>query len=356
MYHESYSFKSGISEGIRADLAGVVRYSLELYQGVNQNRPKTWLDIASNDGTLLSNVPADVYRIGIDPLTQFAREARHHADYIVTDFFDPSYFVETENSPLTPLKIGEIDVITSISMFYDLDDPNEFVAGVAKVLADDGLWVIQQNYLPTMLQNNAVDNISHEHLTYFSLSSLVPLLEHHGLEVIDVSLNPINGGCFRMAVTKKGHAEFSPAVPQMLQWEHEFFKSDPFSKFYQSAYQSIDAIRQYVLKAIDRGETGYVYGASTRGGVIWQAADLGVGHLPKVVERNGDKVGRYMSAIGSPIISEEEMRTDPPDYLLVGPYWLREWIIPREREYLASGGRLVFPLPHLEEVTQFRVS
>lgn len=339
LYHDSYSFKSGISDAIRHDLADVAAYAL-----ANNLDATRWLDIASNDGTLLSNVPNEIYRAGIDPLAQFADEARTQADRIVTDMFDASYFTE-----------GEFDVITSVSMFYDLDDPNAFVAGVEKVLAPNGIWVIQQNYLSTMLENGSLDNMSHEHLAYYSLHSLIPLLRRHGLAVVDVQLDPINGGCFRTLVRRENDTyPWRGAVGDMFTQETNAGIDGlaQFEKFASRAADTLGDIKSLVDRIRQGGERVYVYGASTRGAVIWQAAGLDVNDLPFVVDRNPDKLGRYMSSIGAPIISEEEMRADPPEYLLVGPYWLRDDFVKREAEYLERGGKFIFPLPKLEVVSK----
>jgi NDP-4-keto-2,6-dideoxyhexose 3-C-methyltransferase len=339
MFHGTYSFKSGISEAIRTDLGDVVAYGY-----YNQPAAQSWLDIACNDGTLLACVPKHIRRVGIDPLAQFADEALAHADKVVTDFFHAEHF------------IGEsFDVITSVSMFYDLDDPNAFVQGVKQVMAPGGIWVIQQNYLPLMLENSSVDNISHEHLAYYSMTSLKPLLESHGLEIVDVELNPINGGCFRTLVARQGEREVTEWVGQLLEEESvmgigvggNFSALDAFVKRAESALANL---RQMVDTITEAGYSIYVYGASTRGAVIWQAAGLDVGQLPKVVERNPAKVGRYMSAIGAPIISEEQARTEKPDYLLLGPWWLRNNVIERERDYLQAGGHFIVPLPELEVI------
>jgi hypothetical protein len=334
MFHDSYSFKSGISDAIRADLRDVVHYAL------GHKRPvRTWLDIASNDGTLLANVPAGIYRAGIDPLAQFANEARRYADEIVVDFFRPERFPGIL-----------FDVVTSISCFYDLDDPDEFVAGVREVLDDDGVWTIQQNYSPAMIAAGSVDNVSHEHLAYWSLRSLEPLLERHGLEVNDVQLNPINGGCFRTLVSRRGSRPVQASVTAQRAKEGRSLYY-AYRGFAARAREHLTALGELVRGLAGQGERVYVYGASTRGAVLWQAAGLDVRQLPAVVERNPDKVGRWMSAIGAPIISEAEMRADPPPYLAIGPWWLLQGFKEREADYLRNGGRFIVPLPKLEVVS-----
>lgn len=335
LYHERYGFKSGVNEAIRADLADVVRYALDA-----KPRAESWLDIACNDGTLLSNVPAGIYRAGIDPLAQFADEAREHAKDVISDYFAPGYFTE------------QFDVITSVSMFYDLDDPNGFVRDVASVLADRGVWVIQQNYAAAMLDRNAVDNICHEHVTYFSVTSLLPLLERHGLQVADVAYSDVNGGCFRTLVTRRNDRVITPAVREALDAEAAMGLGDAatYLRWAEDVRAELGRTRAFLEEAKAAGKRVLVYGASTRGGTILQMIGAGPELLPAAVERNPAKVGKVMAATGIPIVSEEEMRADPPEYLLVSPWFFRDVFVEREGAYLESGGKMVFPLPRFEVV------
>lgn len=333
LYHDRYGFKSGVNEAIKADLADVVRHALTA-----RPDPGNWLDIACNDGTLLSNVPDEVYRAGIDPLGQFRDEALEHADAVITDFFRPGHCPEP------------FDVITSVSMFYDLDDPGEFVEGVASVLAPGGVWLIQQNYAAAMLNSNAVDNICHEHCTYFSVGSLKPLLARYGLEINGVGYSEVNGGCFRVLVSHAGERPVRPSVDAALGAERVQRLDDPatWRAWAERMWAELDRTRAFLHDAAFNGQRVLVYGASTRGGTILQMIDAGPGLLPAAVERNPAKVGKIMAATGIPIISEDEMRADPPGALLVSPWFFRSVFLDRERAYLNQGGRMVFPLPRFE--------
>lgn len=338
MYHDRYGFKSGVNEAIRADLADIVAYAHRAAPNA-----ESWLDIACNDGTLLSFVPENITRVGIDPITKLAVESREHADLIISDFFKPEYFSDR----------ATFDVITSISMFYDLDDPNEFVSGVKSVLVEDGVWVIQQNYLLTTLELSAVDNICHEHLEYYSLHSLQPLLARHGLEINDVVLSDVNGGCVRTLVSRIGTHPVQSSVAFRMGNERRagIATVEAHWDFAEKVTENMQEVRDFVKEANAEGKTVFIYGASTRGGTIWQAAGLDVTDLPYAVERNPEKFGKYISSIGVPIISEEEARAMKPDYMLVSPWFFRDVFVEREKEYLKEGGALVFPLPTFEVVT-----
>jgi SAM-dependent methyltransferase len=337
LYHPRYSFKSGVNPAIARDLADVVATALQWRPG-----PASWLDIASNDGTLLSHVGEYVWRVGCDPLEQFAAECKQHADWVVVDFFTPDRFARTV----------PFDIITSVSVFYDLDDPNQFVEGVKRVLADDGVWVVQQNYLLDMLNANSVDNVSHEHLAYYSVASLSALLARHGLEINDVQHSSVNGGCIRTVITRAGTREILPSVDEALDAEQAAGLDTlaPLAEFADRSEKALAELRDLIRTINERGQRVWAYGAGTRAGTIWQAAGLDHEDLPFVVDRNPDKVGRFQSAIGARIISEEQMRADPPDYLAIGPWWFKDQFVEREADFLDHGGQLIVPLPELEVI------
>lgn len=334
LYTPSYGFRSGVNENNRSDLQSIVSHALKLHPFA-----KTWLDIASNDGTLLSFVPKEVHRVGIDPVEKFSGEAEQHANVIIPKFFDPQ------------LVGGLYDVITSISMFYDIEDLNGFVSGVKSVLDRDGIWVIQQNYACDMLTQDSVDNICHEHLTYFTLATLEDLLTRHDLEVIDVGFSTVNGGCIRTTVGHMGEHSISPSVSRsrMRERQMDAFLPDTWIGWDDQVHFKLTTLRRLVRTMAEESVRIGAYGASTRGAVLMQAAGLSVSEVPYAIERQPEKVGKVWTPLGIPIISEDEMRVwAGPSALLCLPYWNRDAFILRESEFLGNGGRMVFPLPELE--------
>jgi NDP-4-keto-2,6-dideoxyhexose 3-C-methyltransferase len=333
LYHDRYGFKSGINEAIRADLADVAKSALEFVPG-----PQKWLDIACNDGTLLASVPPGVSRFGIDPLAQFAAEASSHG-VIISDYFRPGYF-----------RPGQFDVVTSVSMFYDLADPREFTVGVRSVLARDGIWVIQMNYSLEMLRNFAVDNVGHEHVTYYGVSPLQELLHSEGMDIVRVTYSPVNGGCFRAFVSHRGRFTAERSVSEAVHTEHDVMigRVRTWERWLGEVERELNKTRVLLEHIRDNGQRCLLYGASTRIGTVLQMIDVHSGLIQAAVERNPDKVGRVMGATGIPVISEEQMRANPPEYLLIGPYFFRDVFAEREKEYLKSGGKMIFPLPRFE--------
>lgn len=331
MYHDNYGFKSGVSDSIRADLADIVTHAFQY-----QNDPDSWLDIGSNDGTLLSFVPGDIYRAGVDPITKYCEEAKQHADKITNDFFHAQK--------------ERYDVITTVSCFYDMDAPNQFVSDVADSLAERGVWVIQQNYLLTTMQLRAVDNFCHEHLEYYTLLSLEPLLRRHGLEVIDVSTSMVNGGSLRTVVAFKDRYPISETVEQqrLIELQQVLYEMEPYKVFASEVTQNLDDLKALLDEINAKNQRVAILAASTRGATIWQSAGITEKDVVYAVERNPEKVGKYFSAIGVPIVSEEYFRDDFPTYAIIGPWFFSEEIVRREQDYLARGGKLIQPLPKLQ--------
>jgi NDP-4-keto-2,6-dideoxyhexose 3-C-methyltransferase len=341
MYHENYGFKSGVSDSIKNDLKDIVFYAQSFKE------PRSWLDIASNDGTLLSFVPSRCFKVGVDPITKYCEEAVQHG-LIYNDFYSSKIWDTAHGTVPKP----KFDVITSVSCFYDMDDPNTFVADVNEVLAEDGVWVIQQNYLLTTMQLNAVDNFCHEHLEYYTLLSLENLLSRHELEVIDLKVTMVNGGSIRTVVAKKGQYPIQDSVEQQrtIELDYGLHELSTYKAFSNGVLEQLDELKELVTDLYVKGNKIFILAASTRGATIWQSAGIGNRLIDCAVERNPEKVGKYFSAIGVPIISEEEARELKPDYMIIGPWFFAEEIIDREKEYLEAGGKLIVPLPKIEIV------
>lgn len=338
MYHDNYGFKSNISNSIKDDLKDVVENGLKYFK-----KPRNWLDIASNDGTLLSYVPKSTYRVGVDPVTKYCKEAKKHASLIVNDYFGSD---STHNE--------QFDVISSISCFYDMPDPNKFVNDVKNVLAKDGIWIIQQNYLLPTMEYGAVDNFCHEHLEYYTLLSLEPLLERHGLEIVDLSVSDVNGGSIRTYVAHKGSYEVQDSVEKQrtIELDAKLDDIETYKRFSADAVANIEELKSLVKSYKDAGKKVVILAASTRGATIWQCAEFGPDTIDYAVERNFEKVGKYFSAIGIPIVSEGKFREDKPDVAIIGPWFFADEIIDRESKYLKNGGTLVKPLPKVESICQ----
>jgi hypothetical protein len=237
-------------------------------------------------------------------------------------------------------------------MFYDLDDPDAFVADIVKCLDTRGVWVIQQNYLCSMLEQNGFDNIGHEHLTYYSLGTMSRLLGSHGLEIFNVEKNDVNGGSFRTYVARRGQFPIRKSVEEMRDLENELFSMKPsiYSTFANNVRKIRSQLQEFITDQAKSGRSVYVYGASTRGNTILQYCELDYRLIRKATDANPEKWGRRTPGTNIPIVSKDEAREDHPDFFLMLPHHFLREIMKEERRYLESGGKFIVPLPRFRIV------
>lgn len=346
MYNNSYGYESGINGIVRADLEEIATIGSKM---VDLQDGDVVLDIGCNDGTLLSNYTKlghKVWKVGVDPVPKFEEKALQHADVVGSTYFTADVY-----DGLAQFGRGDFrsKLITSISMFYDLDDPNAFVADVKKCLRPDGVWIIQQNYLGAMLTRTAYCNIVHEHLEYYSLLSLENLLARHDLDIFSVQQNTINGGSFRTFVCHRGarFAESSLFYLRGLEEKQKLHTLEPYQAFADNVNTQSEKLHDLIAQLNESGKSVYIYGASTRGNTLLQKSRLTKELLPFAVERNPDKWGKKIASLQIPIISEEEARNRKPDYMLVLPWFFFDEFKHREKDYVNGGGKFILPLPEV---------
>jgi SAM-dependent methyltransferase len=350
--YEQYWYRSGTNQTMRDALAEIAQKAQVL---MHLKEGDTVLDIGCNDGTLLSSYTAPgLFKVGIDPAKNLAEHSRKIANRVIVNFFsEESFRSDPEVAERKP------KVVTSIAMFYDLEDPNKFVADIKAVMHPDGVWVVQQSYLPLMLKTNELGNICHEHLEYHSMKSMDYLLARHGMEIVDVELNDVNGGSFRTLIRNKdanqsvfGTEDYRKEAAQRvakLRKEEDEMKLDTPQPYEDFAYR-VNRIKNDVVSFIERkveaGKKVYVYGASTKGNVVLQYYGLDTRLITAAAERNPQKWGKETVGTRIPIVSEEEARKANPDYFLVLPWHFLDEFIRRERDYLHNGGRFILPAPY----------
>jgi hypothetical protein len=344
MYGDHYGYRSGLNRSMVVHLERKAR-SLETLVGLSPG--DVVLDIGSNDGTLLSSYTTNpLTKIGIDPTAGRFAEFYPPETEIVPDFFSAERYRAVAGRPAR--------VVTSVAMFYDLEDPVAFASDVRECLAPDGVWHFEQSYMPSMLRSTAYDTVCHEHLEYYSLSTVCRVLDAANLQLLDVRFNRVNGGSF--AVTA-GHAG-TPIEPQrtLIDWfmdqEGRLALHTPaaFRAFEERVFQHRTDLVELIRTLRGSGATVMGYGASTKGNVLLQFCGFTPSDIEAIAEVNEDKFGHVTPGTGIPILSEEEVRARRPDYLVVFPWHFRDGILEREDEYLRRGGRLIFPLPEIEVV------
>lgn len=345
LYGANYGYRSGLNNSMVEHLKSIVN---NIQKIVILNPGDLVIDIASNDSTLLSAYPdtLDIKLIGIDPTAEKFKEYYPQRIQYIPNFFSANLVKE---------KIGQkARVVTSIAMFYDLEDPLDFVKQIYDILVDDGIWVFEQSYMPTMIKNTSYDTICHEHLEYYGLEQIKWLTDKAGFKIIDVEFNNANGGSFRVTVAKNTspYPENTSLVSLIIKQEEEegYNKMAIYEAFRSQVAQHKEELLSFINDLQKKGKTVFGYGASTKGNVILQYCGLSAKEIPYIAEVNEYKFGRVTPGTNIPIISEIEARSLRPNYFMVLPWHFKENIISREAEYLRAGGHLFFPLPKLEIV------
>jgi SAM-dependent methyltransferase len=323
---------------MRAALADVATMA---YNVAKPSNGDLVIDVGCNDGTLLRSYnESGLKLVGFEPATNLVPDASKGTYWIFNDFFSQDVFRKKFDGE-------KAKVITCVAMFYDLEKPNDFVNDISDCLDHNGVWIVQQNYLGTMLEKNGFDNIGHEHLEYYSLNTMEKLLSKHGLEIFDVETNDVNGGSFRTYAGHRGNFKVRESVNALKQREkHMLLNSSRVYHDFAARIRKIKSeLNKLVKNEVNRGKTVYVYGASNRGNTILQYCGLDHRLIKKATDANPEKWGRKTVGTKIPIVSKEEARKDNPDYFLILPHHFLEEIKREEKDYLENGGRFIVPLP-----------
>jgi hypothetical protein len=345
MYGDNYGYRSGLNASMVKHLQGRVSAARSRVQ---LEKNDIVLDIGSNDSTTLRAYGDEGFRlIGMDPSGLKFQEYYPSYVHLIPDFFNAEAFTKHFGSE-------KAKIISSIAMFYDLDDPTDFMKQVYECLAPEGIWVFEQSYLPLMVERNAYDTVCHEHVSYYALKQIQWMTDRVGFKILDVELNDINGGSFCVTVAKKDskHVADSDRVQELLAREEaEGYNSwAVYDRFRERVFHHRDALKSLLRQLKASGKDVCGYGASTKGNVVLQFCDVTTKQLRGIAEVNEEKFGAYTPHNYIPIASESEIKAGNPDYMIVLPWHFRDNILKREQSYLASGGNLIFPLPELEIV------
>ena len=343
--YAAYWYRSGTNNTMRNHLKGIADQAASLW-----NKPQaTVLDIGCNDGTLLKSYPAAFDKYGVDP-SDVAQEAAGENLTIVRDVFPSAQLSKT-------LSGQKVDIITSIAMFYDLENPVGFCRAVKKLLSDDGIWIFEMSYMPRMLELNSYDTICHEHLEFYSLAVLEKILKMAGMQIFRIEFNDINGGSVRCYA---GHAESSEHNnPENMRFMNEIRQREfdleldtdaPYLEFQRRIEKEKESLRALLIELKNQGKSIHIYGASTKGNTILQFCGIDNRIIDYASERNPDKFGARTLGTNIPIISEADSRAMMPDFYLVLPWHFKAEFIEREREMLDNGTGFIFPLPSIDIV------
>jgi len=343
--YKNYWYESGINSTMRNHLKQLTLTASNL---LKKNEDVKVLDIGCNDGTLLNFYPNKYQKYGIDP-SQIVKKINKKKINVINDFFPTK-----KKNVISKLRF---DLITSVAMFYDLQNPNIFVKKIKLHLKQNGIWIFELSYLIDMLKLNSFDTICHEHLEYYSIHSLDYLMKKHNLKIFDISRNTINGGSIRCFVTHKNNKIYDKEngikkLKKLISHEKKIkvTKINIYKEFDKKIKKIKNQLNNNISKIIKQNKKIYILGASTKGNTILQFLDIDNKIIPYAIERNKQKIGAKTIGSNIKIIGEKFIKNSEPDYKLVLPWHFKSEIINRELEYIKKGGKLIFPLPKMLKI------
>jgi NDP-4-keto-2,6-dideoxyhexose 3-C-methyltransferase len=345
MYGSSYGYRSSITETMVRHLHTTADQTLDLARPAAGD----WvLEVGSNDGTIQRYLSGrGLNLVAVDPSAAKYAENYPKESNLIVDFFSLDAVRAVSGK-------HQFKAIISIAMFYDLERPLDFMREVHDLLEKDGVWCCELAYLPSMFTSLCYDTICHEHLGYYGLRQFDWLATRSGLRLVDVSLNDINGGSFRVLACRDDSTILQHVgnVGRFLSAEKRLnlANASTWSEFSRRVRLHRARLRCFFEDARAAGDLVLGLGASTKGNVILQYAGITPDLMPAIGERDNRKVGLRTPRSGIPIISEEQARKMNPRYFFVGPWHFRSEILSRESEFLRGGGHIVFPLPRFEIV------
>lgn len=340
--YAAYWYRSGTNNTMRNHLKNIVDSVVDTVK--NLKHPSV-LDIGCNDGTLLNFYPKNFIKYGCDP-SDVAQEVKDAT--VVQDIFPSEELFRV-------LEGEKIDVITSIAVFYDLEDPVGFVQGIKRFLSSKGVWVFEMSYMPRMLALDSYDTICHEHLEFYSLAVIEKILAMGGMKVSRISFNDINGGSIRCYATHKENSKWDTTDDLHLineirhrEFDLELDTDKPYAAFQERIEKLKTDLHDLLVRLKGEGKRVHIYGASTKGNTILQWCNIDNNLVDFAAERNPDKYGAMTLGTNIPIISEAESRAMNPDYYLVLPWHFKEEFLEREKEAADKGTGFIFPVPTVE--------
>jgi 2-polyprenyl-3-methyl-5-hydroxy-6-metoxy-1,4-benzoquinol methylase len=341
LYGPDYGYRTGINQTMTSHVKNIVK---KLQKKIKIKKKDAVLDVASNDGTLLNFYNRNVIKFGIDPILNKYRDQYININYKIANFFSLKKILNIFNK--------KFKIITALSVFYDLKDPNKFLHELEKIITYDGIILIEFADLNSILKYNMFDAICHEHLAYYSSKIMISMCNNNNLKIIDIKKNNINGGSTQYYIAKKNSEQRinKKKIDKILKNENNFVlnKKKTFIDFFQKIEKIKFQLLNIIRKAKINNKIIHGYGASTKGNVLLQYFQLDKRHIDFIADRNPKKFGLLTPGSKIKIISEKISRKIKPNYYIVLPWHFKEEILKREIKTLNKGSKFIFPLPRVK--------
>ena len=336
MFSSNYGYKSSLNDSMITHLKSKITNILKNYKLESGD---IVIDIGSNDATSLSFYSKKFKRIGFDPIGEKFKN-KYKDMLLIPNFFNFENYNKVEKK--------KAKIITSFSMFYDVEDPIHFCNDISKVIdKKEGIWILEQSYMPTMLDKTSYDTICHEHLTYYSLTQIDWIVKKCNLRIIDFETNKVNGGSFSITVCHQENKKYEVKniIKKILNKEKKYKDMTIFKKFAKNVLNQKIKLKNILTELKTKNFSISALGASTKGNVILQYCDLDSSIINYVGEVNKDKFSCYTPGTYIPIISETDLLKKNPDYIMILPWHFKDFFLSSSK---FKNRNLIFPLPKIE--------
>ena len=343
LYGKSYGYRTGINKTMTDHVKKIVRKCSAL---VKLKSKQYVLDIGSNDATLLNFYANDIIKVGVDPLVNKYKKFYKKINYKISNFF--------KIKDIEKIKIKKkFKIISALSVFYDLRDPNKFIKEIKKILDDKGVFVLEHVDLYYIIKNNIFDTICHEHLVFYSSKIIIEMMKNNGLKVFNHEYNEINGGSSRYYIChSKTNFKVSKNIKKVLLREN--LQGIELKKTYKLFFTKILNEKIKLIKLIKKIKNEeqdiHGYGASTKGNVLLQFYNINNKVVNYIADRNPLKWNSFTPGTRIKIISESQSRKIKPHFYLVLPWHFKNEILIREKNIRKKGTKFIFPLPKVRVV------
>ena len=339
LYGPDYGYRTGINKTMTEHMKNIMK---NLTRKINLKKGDCVLDIASNDGTLLNFFDKKLVKFGVDPLVNKYSKFYRKIDYKISDFFSAEKIIKK-------LPNKKFKVITALSVFYDINDPNLFFKDINKILDDNGIFLIEHADLMSIVKQKMFDTICQEHLTYYSNKIIINMVKNNNLRVFDLRTNNINGGSTQYFICKN-NAKFKTnykTINKFVKKENimRLTNKKTFLRFFNHINKIKRSTKKYIDKIVSQKKIIHGYGASTKGNVLLQYFGINRKHIKYIADRNPKKDNHFTPGTKIKIITESKSRRLKPNFYLVLPWHFKKEILNRERNLIKKGSKFIFPLP-----------
>jgi len=336
LFPPSYAYTSGTTRILRENFAELEKEATPL---LGLTKDDLVVDIGSNDGTLLANFQKAGNRVvGIEP-TDVGKIANERGIPTITAFFDSKAVDEVV------AKHGRAKLVTATNVFAHIEDVHSIVDALLQLMDDEGVFISESHYWVGLMDTLQYDTIYHEHLRYYSLTSLRNLLAMHGLDVFHARAIPTHGGSIRVYAARKGKRKVQPSVETYLSAERQALTPVRLDSFRRGVVASKLKLYRLLDEVTGTGARIYGIGAPSRAATMVNYVGLDDGIVPAILEIKGShKIGKYMPGTLIPVVDEDQLFADQPEYALLFSWHIADELVPKLRGR-GYRGRFIVPLP-----------